>query len=252
MYIDTHVHLNSDDLFKDVEHYIEKARQEKVEKMIVIGFDDITNTRALSLAKSHNFIFASQGFHPTEAKNITDEDLSNLEGLLKHKEVKAIGECGLDFYWDKDNIDQQVHVFEAQIKLSKQYDLPLVIHMRDASEKTFEVIEKHAPLKGVMHCYSGSAEMAERFLSLGLHISLGGPVTFKNAKVPKEVAKMVPSDRLMIETDAPFLAPHPYRGKQNDSSYLPLIAKQIATLRDEPLEAVAKVTTNNAEKLFRI
>jgi len=252
MYIDTHVHLNNDDLYKNVDHYIQKAHAENVQKMLVIGFDDLTNKRAIELAERYAFIYASVGFHPTDAKNIEAKDFEHLETLLKHEKVHAIGECGLDFYWDKDNETKQIDVFEKQIELSKRYDLPLVIHMRDAQEKTFEVLKKHAPLKGVMHCYSGSKEMAERFLGLGLHISLGGPVTFKNAKVPKEVAKIVPENKLLIETDAPFLAPHPYRGKQNDSSYLPFIAKMIAELREAPLEHIAKLTTDNAVKLFNL
>jgi len=220
--------------------------------MIVIGFDDLTNQRALELSSQYDFIYASVGFHPTDAKNVTKDDLLHLETLLKADKVRAIGDCGLDFYWDKEHIEQQIAVFEHQIELSKKYDLPLVIHMRDAQEKTYEVLKPHAPLKGVMHCYSGSKEMAERFLSLGLHISLGGPVTFKNAKVPKEVAKIVPSDKLLIETDAPYLTPHPYRGKQNDSSFLPLIAKKIAELRDTSIDDIAQLTTNNAIKLFKL
>ncbi len=252
MYIDSHVHLNSDALYENLDFYIQKAHKQQVSHMIVIGFDEQTNKRAIEIAEKYPNIYATVGFHPTEAKSITADDFNVLKTYLKHDKVVAIGECGLDFYWDKDNEKAQLDVFRTQIELSKKYNLPLIIHMRDASEKTFNLLEEYAPVKGIMHCYSGSAEMAERFLKLGLHISLGGPVTFKNAKTPKEVAKMVPLDKLLIETDAPYLTPHPYRGKQNDSSYIPLIAREIARIKSLSIEKVAQATTDNALKLFNI
>lgn len=252
MYIDTHVHLNAEELYKDLDHYIEKARNMNVKQMIVIGFDKKTNKRAIEIAEAYPFIYASVGFHPTIATEITKEDYEQLDTYLSHDKVVAIGECGLDFYWDKDHQKEQLDTFEKQIKRAKKHDLPLVIHMRDASEATYKMLKKHAPLRGVMHCYSGSVEMVNMFLELGLHISLGGPVTFKNAKTPKEVARMVPLDKLLIETDAPYLTPHPYRGKQNDSSYLPLIAKAIASLKNIDVEQLAQTTSNNAINLFDI
>ncbi|MFP4286482.1 MAG: TatD family hydrolase [Candidatus Izemoplasmataceae bacterium] len=252
MYIDTHVHLNSDALFQEADHYIKKALAKGVSTLIVIGFDHETNKRAIKLAHQYDNIYASVGYHPTEANHIKEEDFKILENYLQDEKVVAVGECGLDLYWDKTHVKEQVEVFTKQIKLSKKYDKPLSIHMRDASELLYETIKKEAPLKGIMHCYSGSTEMASKFLDLGLHISLGGPVTFKNAKTPKEVAKAVPIERLLIETDAPYLAPHPYRGKQNDSSLLPLIAESIAKIREESIEYIATNTSNNAKKLFNI
>ncbi len=252
MFIDTHVHLNNPKFERNLERYIENARKKNVQKMIVVGFDHKTNENALKIAMQHEGLYASAGFHPTEASAITDNDFDVLKRFLARKEVVAVGECGLDFYWDKDHINEQIHVFEQQILLAKSYDLPIIVHMRDSAQKTYDVLKKHAPLKGVMHCYSGSAEMVKDFVGLGLHISLGGPVTFKNAKVPKEVAKVVPESRLLIETDAPYLAPHPYRGKQNEPSYLPLIAEAIASLRDQTIDAIANISKRNAEKLFRI
>jgi TatD DNase family protein len=252
MYIDTHVHLNSDELYENLDFYIEKAHKQNVTHMIVIGFNEKTNKRAIEIAEKYPNIYATVGYHPTEAASVTKDDFDILNTYVKHDKVIGIGECGLDFYWDKDHEEEQLNVFKTQIELSKTYDLPLIIHMRDATEKTFKLLEEYAPIKGIMHCYSGSAEMAERFLNLGLHISLGGPVTFKNAKTPKDVARIVPLDKLLIETDAPYLTPHPYRGKQNDSSYIPLIAKEIARIKSLPLEKVAEETTNNAIKLFNI
>jgi TatD DNase family protein len=166
--------------------------------------------------------------------------------------VVGIGECGLDFYWDKDHKEAQVSVFKKQIEWSFKYDKPLIIHMRDATELTYETLKQFAPLKGIMHCYSGSAEMALKFIELGLHISLGGPVTFKNAKAPKEVAKIVKEDRLLIETDAPFLSPHPFRGKTNEPARVKLVAEKIAELRNESFEQVATYTTKNAVELFKL
>ena len=252
MYIDTHVHLNSDTLFSNLEHYIEKARKAHIQQMIVIGYDHESNRRALDIASRYDNIYAAVGYHPTEAKSLTDSDLDVLDQLLKHEKVVAIGECGLDFYWDKEHEDKQITLFEKHIVRSKTLNIPLVIHMRDATNKTYETLKKHAPVRGVMHCYSGSVEMAQRFIDLGLHISLGGPVTFLNAKTPKPVAESVSLERLLIETDAPYLAPHPYRGKQNDSSYLPLIAKAIAELKHINVETVARQTTDNAIKLFKL
>ena len=162
----------------------------------------------------------------------------------------AIGECGLDYYWHKETKTRQIAYFEKQIELAKKYQKPIIIHVRDAFNDSYEVLKKATSdglLKGVMHCFSGSKEMALRFIDLGFYISLGGPVTFKNARVPKEVAKVVPLDRLMIETDCPYLAPHPYRGKENKPSYLPLIAKEIAEIRNVSLDEVAYHTTNNAK-----
>ncbi|MFP4078207.1 MAG: TatD family hydrolase [Candidatus Izemoplasmataceae bacterium] len=252
MLIDTHVHLNNPALEEDLDYYVNKALEADVKKMMVIGFTPDTNKKAIRIAEKYPFISASIGLHPTIAKDVTAEMLDRLEALLMHPEVHAVGECGMDLYWDGTYKDRQIEIFEHQIRLSKSYDLPIVVHMRDADELTYEILRKHAPLKGVMHSFSGSAEMAQKFLDLGLHISLGGPVTFTNAKKPKEVAKGVPIEKLLLETDAPFLTPHPYRGKQNDSSFIPLIAKKIAELKGLSFDEVAQKTSENATRLFNL
>lgn len=252
MLIDTHVHLNNPALEENLDHYVNKALEADVQHMLVIGFTPDTNKKAIRIAETYPFIHASVGLHPTLAKDVTEEMLDRLEALLSHPQVHAIGECGLDLYWDDTYKNRQIEVFEHQLKLSKAYDLPIVVHMRDADELTYETMRKHAPLKGVMHSFSGSPEMARKFIDLGLHISLGGPVTFKNAKKPKEVAESVPIDKLLIETDAPFLAPHPYRGKQNDSSFIPLIARKIAELKGLSFEEVSEKTSENAVRLFNL
>jgi TatD DNase family protein len=252
MLIDTHVHLNSDKFHTDLPAVIDRARQVGVDTMIVVGFDKPTNKRAIELAESYPFLYATVGYHPTEAPNVTESDFDLLREQLSHDRVVGVGECGLDFYWDTKHIDQQIAVFERQIALSKELDKPLVVHMRDASEATYNVLAEHAPLRGIMHCYSGSAEMAPMFLELGMHISLGGPVTFLNGHKPKAVARVVPLDRLLVETDAPYLSPHPFRGKRNEPARVRLVAEAIAHVKDLPYQTIASETTKNAKDLFRI
>ncbi len=250
MLIDTHVHLNNETLYESLEKVIETARLKNVDKMLVIGFDPLMNERAIAIAESHDNIYASVGIHPTHVNDMMPHALTRVEELITHGKVKAVGECGLDLYWQKDNEKEQIDVFKKQIELAQANNLPLVIHMREATEITYEILKPYAPIKGVMHCYSGSAEMAEKFMDLGLHISLGGPVTFKNAKKPKEVARIVREERLLVETDAPFLAPHPHRGKTNEPGLLPLIVEAIAKERGSDYETIAALTTHNAKTLF--
>ena len=252
MLIDTHCHLNAEQFNEDLQEVIDRALENGVTKMIVIGFDHETNKRAIELAHTYDFIYATVGFHPTEAKDIKDEDFEILKDLLKDERVVGIGECGLDYYWDKDHKDEQDWVFRKQIEWSIELDLPLIIHMRDATEATYNVLKDYEGLKGIMHCYSGSKEMVQSFVDLGLHISLGGPVTFKNAKVPKEVAQIIPNEKLLVETDSPYLSPHPFRGKRNEPARVRLVAEMISELRNEPIEYIEKITTNNATRLFKL
>lgn len=252
MLVDTHVHLNSKKFKDNLPEVISRAHEAGVEMMIVVGFDHETNLKAIELAEKYPFIYATVGYHPTDARHVKDNDYKILEKYLNHEKVVGVGECGLDFYWDKEFIDKQIEVFRKQIELSIKFDLPLIIHMREASEATYNVLSEYPNLKGIMHCYSGSAEMVEMFLKLGLHISLGGPVTFKNGRVPKEVAKIVPLNKLLIETDAPYLSPHPFRGKTNEPARVKLIAEEIAKLRDISYTEVANKTSKNAYKLFKI
>lgn len=252
MLVDTHVHLNSKKFKDNLPQVISRAQDAGVELMIVVGFDKETNRRAIELAEKYPFIYATVGFHPTDAKFIKPHDYELLIRQLQHEKVVGIGECGLDFYWDKEHIDKQIEVFRKQIDLSIKFDKPIIIHMRDASEATYNVLSEYKNLKGIMHCYSGSPEMATEFLKLGLHISLGGPVTFRNGHKPKEVAKIVPLDKLLVETDAPYLSPHPFRGKTNEPARVKLVAEEIARLKDISYTEVAGTTAKNAYKLFNI
>lgn len=254
MYIDTHVHLNADQYEEDLQQVIERALEAKVEKMVVVGFDRKTIQRAMQLIDDYEFIYAVIGWHPVDAIDCTEEDLKWIEELASHPKVVAIGETGLDYYWDKSPKDVQQQLFRRQIHLAQKLNLPIVIHNRDATGDVVKILreENASTVGGVMHCFSGSVETARECIAMNFMISLGGPVTFKNAKTPKEVAKEIPLQYLLIETDAPYLAPHPYRGKRNEPSYVPLVAEEIARLKGLTVEEVAKATTENATKFFKL
>lgn len=254
MYIDTHVHLNADQYDEDLQEVIDRALDSKVEKMVVIGFDRKTIKRAIELAESYDFIYAVVGWHPVDAIDCTDEDLEWIEQLAAHEKVVGIGETGLDYHWDKSPRDIQQQVFRKQIQLAKRVKLPIIIHNREATEDVLTILreEDAQEVGGVMHCFGGSVETAQESIKMNFMISLGGPVTFKNAKKPKEVAAEIPLEHLMIETDAPYLAPHPYRGKRNEPSYVPLVAEEIARLKELPVETVAEATTKNAERFYKL
>jgi len=254
MLFDTHVHLNDDQYAEDLEDTIARAKNAGVEYMVVVGFDRKTIQRALEIISEHEFIYASVGWHPVDAIDMTEEDLIWLEEVAAHPKVVALGEMGLDYHWDKSPKEIQKDVFRKQIRLAKKINMPIIIHNRDATQDIIQILqEEHAEeVGGIMHCFSGSAEVAKQCMDLNFYISLGGPVTFKNAKKPKEVAIQVPLARLLIETDCPYLAPHPYRGKRNEPSYVRLVAEQIADLKGISLEEVALITTANAKKVFGI
>lgn len=254
MLFDTHVHLNDDQFKEDIEEVIKRAQEAGVSSMVVVGFDRATITRAMELIEEYAFIYAAIGWHPVDAIDMLDEDLAWIEELSSHPKVVAIGEMGLDYHWDKSPRDIQKEVFRKQIRLAKKVKLPIVIHNREATADIVDILkEEHAEeVGGIMHCFSGSPEVAKECLNMNFYISLGGPVTFKNAKKPKEVAVEVPLDKLLIETDCPYLAPHPYRGKRNEPAYVKLVAEQIAELKGLTFEEVAVATNQNARKLFGI
>lgn len=254
MFIDTHVHLNADQYDEDLNEVIDRALENNVTKMIVIGFDRKTIQRAMELAEKYEFIYAVVGWHPVDAIDCTEEDLKWIEELTAHKKVVAIGETGLDYHWDKSPKEVQQEVFRKQIRLAKKVKLPIIIHNRDATEDVLRILKEEdaKEVGGVMHCFGGSVETARESIAMNFMISLGGPVTFKNAKKPKEVAEAIGLEHLFIETDAPYLAPHPYRGKRNEPSYVPLVAEEIARLKNISVEEVAEATTRNAEQFFKL
>lgn len=222
--------------------------------MVVIGFDRITIERAMKLVEEYSFLYAVVGWHPVDAIDCTEEDLKWIEELAAHKKVVGIGEMGLDYHWDKSPKDVQQALFRQQIRLAQKVNLPIIIHNRDATEDVIRILqEEEAHLTGgIMHCYGGSVETAKQCIEMNFMISLGGPVTFKNAKKPKEVATEIPLEYLLIETDAPYLAPHPHRGKRNEPALVTLVAEEIAHLKGITVEEVAEATTKNAERFFKI
>ena len=254
MLFDTHVHVNAEQFNEDLEDVIERAKEAGVDNMVVVGFDRPTIIRAMELIEAYDFMYAAVGWHPVDAIDMTEEDLQWIEELSNHPKVVAIGEMGLDYHWDKSPKDVQMEVFRKQIRLAKKVGLPIIIHNREATADIVNILkeEEASRVGGIMHCFSGSAETALECINMNFYISLGGPVTFKNAKKPKEVAAAVPLDRLLIETDCPYLAPHPYRGKRNEPSYVKLVAEQIAEIKQLTIEEVSQATTENAKKLFGI
>ncbi|WP_017754907.1 TatD family hydrolase [Calidifontibacillus oryziterrae] len=254
MLFDTHVHLNARQYAEDEEEVIKRAKTEGVSTMVCVGFDQETINGAIRIAEQYDFIYAAVGWHPVDAIDMTAEDLVWLEKLAEHPKVVALGEMGLDYHWDKSPKDVQKDVFRKQIQLAKKVKLPIIIHNRDATQDIVEILKEEGAheVGGIMHCFSGSVETAKECIDMNFYISFGGPVTFKNAKKPKEVAIEVPLEKLLIETDCPYLTPHPYRGKRNEPAFVKLVAQQIAELKGITYEELAKKTSENAKRLFRI
>lgn len=253
MLFDSHAHLNDSKLIDRVGEIIENAKQNKVNKIMCVGYDKASSMLAIELANQYDEIYAAIGLHPSDVKSF-DEDLTWIEENLSNPKVKAIGEIGLDYYWDKTFVEEQKQAFIRQIELANKYNMPIAIHMRDATDDTYKILKQYKAktTKGVMHCYSSSKEAMKQFIDLGMYISLAGPVTFKNAKVPKEVAKEISLDKLLVETDCPYLAPTPYRGKTNEPKNVLYIAKEIAELKETDLETIMKYTYKNTCDLYNI
>ena len=254
MYIDTHVHLNNPDLLVKVEEVISLAFEEGVQKFIVPGYDFETSKIALELAHKYPFVYAAIGYHPTEIKGYGEKEYKWLEENVGDPKVVAIGEVGFDFHWDSTTKEEQEEAFIRQIEIAKKVNKPLVIHSRDAIQLTYDTLKKHnaSMVGGVMHCYSGSLEMAPLFIKENFYLGVDGPVTFSNAKEIVKVVKEIPIEWLVTETDSPYLTPHPYRGKENQPKYIPLIVNKISEIRGMEITEVAKVLFDNAQKLFRL
>lgn len=250
MLIDTHAHLDDSRFAEDFTEVCERIREAQVKKVVNIGYDIPSSTRSLELAEKYPWIQCAVGYHPHNAKDADEAGYQQLRQWAVRPEVIAIGEIGLDYYYDHSPKDVQKEVFRRQIRLALELDLPISIHNRDAHQDVYDILveEDAQHVGGILHCYSGSYEMAERFIKLNFYISLAGPVTFKNSKNVKDIARNIPLEYLLIETDSPYLTPEPYRGKRNEPSYVRYVAQTIAELREIDLAVLAKATSDNALK----
>ena len=247
MIFDTHSHYTDEQFYDREELLLHLNTKSSVSEIITCGTDIKSSKECIELAEKFPFVYAAVGFHPEELSRV-DVNIPALKELISKKTV-AIGEIGLDYYWNKDNKAKQKAGFIAQLSLAKQLGLPVIVHDRDAHGDTLEILKEEKP-KGVLHCFSGSVEMAREIVNLGMYIGVGGVVTFKNAKNLPEVIKEVPLEKLLLETDAPYLAPEPMRGKRNDSSLIPFIAEKIGNIKGISKEEVLKITRENAYRLF--
>jgi TatD DNase family protein len=251
-FIDSHAHLDDRRFESDRDELISSLYANDVEAVLNPGADLNSSKKALSMAEKYPFIYAAVGCHPHDSKYMSDDILNIFREMAKNNKVIAIGEIGLDYYYDNSDRVVQRKWFRAQISLAKELDLPYIVHDRDAHEDILKIMkeEHYDGARGILHCYSGSVELSKEFIKLGFYISLGGPVTFKNARVPKIVAKDVPFDRLLIETDSPYLAPEPYRGKRNEPKYVKYVAEEIAKIRKVSIDELAEKTKENFKTLF--
>ncbi|HIT22632.1 MAG TPA: TatD family hydrolase [Candidatus Scybalousia intestinigallinarum] len=248
MFIDTHCHI---DLSAQKDLYIKDAYSANVKGLIFSFCNKDCYQEGVNFLNQCPDVFVSLGFHPEEADVITDEDLQALDNVLTYSSrIVAIGEIGLDYYWRKDNKDQQRNLFKKQLDLAVKHQMPVVVHCREAIQELYDILFQYqGKVKGVIHCFSGSYEMALRFIELGFVLGIGGVLTFKNSKLYQVVEKL-PLSSIVLETDSPYLTPEPHRGEVNESKYIPIIAEKIAQIKHVPLSEVERITTANAQRVF--
>lgn len=251
---DTHAHLQDRKLRGDIENILKRAQEAGVEEITCIGYDLPSSQEAVLLAHKYKQIYAAVGVHPHDAKTVTSEVLDKLRALAQDQRVVAIGEIGLDYYRDLSPRDQQKEAFIQQIKLAHEIGKPIVIHDRDANQDTMDTIKKYRAGKngGIMHCYSGNLPLAMEAIKEGFYISFAGPLTYKNARKPQEVVVKIPMDRLLVETDCPYLTPEPLRGKLNEPANVRFVVEKMAALRGQHPDEVAYLTARNARKVYGI
>ena len=250
--IDTHSHINMIENLS-IEEILKNASENNVKKIIIPAAEANDIEVVFELSQKYENVYCYLGIHPSEAKDWNDKIEEKIRTLAKSQKVVGIGEIGLDYYWDKSFVDLQKEVFIKQIEIANELNLPVNVHDREAHKDTFDILKEHNKnSKVIMHCFSGSPEFANECIKEGWFIALGGVVTFKNAKKMKEVASLIPPDKLLLETDAPYLTPVPHRGEENQPAYVKFVAEEIAGLRGITFEEVAQITTQNAEKILSI
>lgn len=253
MIFETHGHYDDEKFDEDREELFARFREEGVELVMNIGADMTSSRNSCKLAEKYPFVYAAVGVHPSELEGLTEADMEELLAMSRLDKVKAIGEIGLDYYYGKDNKEEQIKWFERQLELAAGVKLPVVIHSRDAAADTLNILKAHGDIEGgVIHCFSYEIEMAREYLDMGYYLGIGGVVTFKNSRKLKEVVEYAPLDRLVLETDSPYLAPVPMRGKRNSALYIPYIAEEIAAIKGVDISEVYEQTFANGKALYRI
>ena len=250
--VDSHCHLYYEPYINDIQGTINECKKNNIIKLLTIGVDIITSKKNIELAQKYNEIYCTIGIHPNSTAFANKEDLLELSGIIKSSnKIIGLGETGLDFYREFDK-KKQLFYFEEQIKIAKKFNLPLIIHTRDAEDDTYSIIKKHYDnnLKFVIHCFSGSVEFAKKCIDIGGYISFSGIITFKNNSELKKISRIIPSDKLLVETDSPYLSPHPLRGKTNHPKNVVLIAKELSLQRNIPYEEICLLTSKNFKELF--
>lgn len=248
MFIDTHCHLSNED-YDDIDLIVKENLENNIEKIIISGCTRESILESLELSKKYDGVYVTIGYHPSEAKITTMEDISLLEKQIMEAKVVGIGEIGLDYHYGKEDIDLQQKLFREQMRLASKYNLPVLIHSRDATEDTIKILKEFPEVVGDIHCFSGSIETAKIYIKMGYKIGIGGVITFKNSNLYK-VVQEIGIENILLETDSPYLAPVPFRGKINSSKYIPIIAEKIAKILDISLDEVSNVTLSNTYALF--
>ena len=254
MYFDTHAHYYDDAFDADRDEVLSALPAAGVELALCPGCDLVSSRQSVALAERYPHLYAAVGFHPENLEGASLDQLSEIEAMAAHRKVKAIGEIGLDYYWEKDPDKRKLQqdFFSAQLSLAEKLDLPAIVHDREAHKDSLDMVRAHPNARGVFHCYSGGVEDAKTLVIMGWMVSFTGVVTFKNARRALEVIEWLPMDRIMIETDAPYMAPEPYRGKRNDSRYVFRMAEAIAQVKGLTAEEVGRITTENGKRFFNI
>lgn len=248
--IDTHSHINFDEYMEDFDSLLDEMKQEEIEKVIIPGVEPSTFDEIIDLCQKDEMLYCAIGIHPSEFETYNDDVEKRIYELCKNQKVVAIGEIGLDYHYCPETKDEQKAIMHKQLKIAQELKLPVLIHDREAHQDCFDIVGEYDLKSVVFHCFSGDKEFAIKCVEKGYYIAIGGVVTFKNAKDLKEVATYIPLDKLLLETDAPYLTPVPYRGKRNSPKYLKYIAQEIADLRGISVEQVKEITTQNAKRIF--
>lgn len=248
MFIDTHCHVFSE-YYDNIDEVVNQCKKNNVNRIIVNGCDINSNKEVLELVNKYDVIYGAIGFHPTELDDFKDEYFEFLENNISNPKIVAIGEIGLDYYYNNTDKDKQKEIFKRQLDIANKYNKPIIVHSRNSIQDTYNILKEYN-LFGSIHCFSGSVEMAREFIKIGYKLGIGGIITYKNAKNIREVVKNIDLSHILLETDSPYLTPVPYRGKSNSPEYIPLIANTIADIKNISINDVSEVTTASAEEIF--